>query len=203
MGTFLLNNRYAFMLFDSGADRSFVLTDFCSLINIAPTTLDYSYAVELADGRIAESSTILRGCILNLLDHPFNIYLIPVELGSFDVIIGMDWLSKYHAVIVCDEKVVRNPLRHRFQTPWSVFQDGSRIGVPQGPVPGSQAWARSHIGPPGGARPCLSQEAKCDGIVLRNGQVSTQDRPEICYQPTQSSKRRHAKDAFSTHYGAT
>ncbi|GJY08941.1 putative reverse transcriptase domain-containing protein [Tanacetum coccineum] len=109
MGTFLLNNRYAFMLFDSGADRSFVLTDFCSLINIAPTTLDYSYAVELADGRIAESSTILRGCTLNLLDHPFNIYLIPVELGSFDVIIGMDWLSKYHAVIVCDEKVVRIP----------------------------------------------------------------------------------------------
>ncbi|GJY16523.1 putative reverse transcriptase domain-containing protein [Tanacetum coccineum] len=32
-----------------------------------------------------------------------------VELGSFDVIIGMDWLAKYHAVIVCDEKVVRIP----------------------------------------------------------------------------------------------
>ncbi|GJY12986.1 putative reverse transcriptase domain-containing protein [Tanacetum coccineum] len=33
----------------------------------------------------------------------------PVELGSFDVIIGMDWLSLYHAVIVCDEKIVRIP----------------------------------------------------------------------------------------------
>ncbi|GJR24179.1 hypothetical protein Tco_0972706 [Tanacetum coccineum] len=33
----------------------------------------------------------------------------PVELGSFDVIIGMDWLAKYHALIVCDEKVVRIP----------------------------------------------------------------------------------------------
>nr|GEV81104.1 putative reverse transcriptase domain-containing protein [Tanacetum cinerariifolium] len=27
----------------------------------------------------------------------------------FDVIIGMDWLAKYHALIVCDEKVVRIP----------------------------------------------------------------------------------------------
>ncbi|GJR72678.1 putative reverse transcriptase domain-containing protein [Tanacetum coccineum] len=35
--------------------------------------------------------------------------LMPVELGSFDVIIGMDWLRKYHAVIVCDEKLVQVP----------------------------------------------------------------------------------------------
>ncbi|GJV64713.1 putative reverse transcriptase domain-containing protein [Tanacetum coccineum] len=41
--------------------------------------------------------------------HPFDIDLMPVELGSFDVIIGMDWLAKYHALIVCDEKVVRVP----------------------------------------------------------------------------------------------
>ncbi|GKE71771.1 putative reverse transcriptase domain-containing protein [Tanacetum coccineum] len=33
----------------------------------------------------------------------------PVEMGSFDVIIGMDWLSKYHAVIFCDKKIVRIP----------------------------------------------------------------------------------------------
>ncbi|GKB43684.1 putative reverse transcriptase domain-containing protein [Tanacetum coccineum] len=33
----------------------------------------------------------------------------PVELGSFDVIIGMDWLAKYHVVIICDEKIVRIP----------------------------------------------------------------------------------------------
>ncbi|GKC75159.1 putative reverse transcriptase domain-containing protein [Tanacetum coccineum] len=49
------------------------------------------------------------GCILNFLNHPFNIDLIPVELGSLDVIIGMDWLAKYQAVIVCAEKIVRIP----------------------------------------------------------------------------------------------
>ncbi|GJX09733.1 putative reverse transcriptase domain-containing protein [Tanacetum coccineum] len=47
-------------------------------------------------------NTLIRGCTLNFLNHPFNIDLMPVDIGSFDVIIGMDWLSKYHAVIVCD-----------------------------------------------------------------------------------------------------
>ncbi|GKA22828.1 putative reverse transcriptase domain-containing protein [Tanacetum coccineum] len=76
-GTFLLNNRYASILFDTGADRSFISTAFSSLIDIIPTTLDHGCDVELAD-----------------------------VLG---VIIGMDWLAKYHAVIVCDEKLVRIP----------------------------------------------------------------------------------------------
>ncbi|GKA45258.1 putative reverse transcriptase domain-containing protein [Tanacetum coccineum] len=78
-GMFLLNNRYASILFDTGADRSFVSTILSSLIDITPTTLDHYYDVELAD-----------------------------ELGSFDVIVGMDWLAKYHAVIDCAEKIVRH-----------------------------------------------------------------------------------------------
>nr|GFA58209.1 hypothetical protein [Tanacetum cinerariifolium] len=108
-GTFLLNNRYASVLFDTGADRSFVSTTFSTQINIAPCTLDHYDDVELADGRIIGLNTILRGCTLNLLNHPFNIDLMPVELGSFDAIIGMDWLAKYQAVIVCAEEIVRIP----------------------------------------------------------------------------------------------
>ncbi|GJS46744.1 putative reverse transcriptase domain-containing protein [Tanacetum coccineum] len=108
-GTFLLNNRYASILFDTGADRSFVSTAFSSQIDITPSTLDHYYDVELADGRIIGLNTILRGCTLNLLNHPFNINLMPVELGSFDAIIGMDWLAKYQAIIVCAEKIVRIP----------------------------------------------------------------------------------------------
>nr|GEW92289.1 putative reverse transcriptase domain-containing protein [Tanacetum cinerariifolium] len=106
-GTFLLNNRYASILFDTGADRSFISIAFSSLIDIVPTLLGNSYDVELADGKIVRVDTIIRGCTLNFLSHPFNIDLITVELGSFDVIIGMDWLRRCHAVIVCDEKLVR------------------------------------------------------------------------------------------------
>ncbi|GKC96292.1 putative reverse transcriptase domain-containing protein [Tanacetum coccineum] len=71
--------------------------------------MDHYYDVELADGIIIGLNTILRGCTLNILNHPFNIDLMPVELGSFDAIIGMDWLVKYQAIIVCAEKIVRIP----------------------------------------------------------------------------------------------
>ncbi|GJT30817.1 putative reverse transcriptase domain-containing protein [Tanacetum coccineum] len=106
-GTFLLNNRYASILFDTGLDRSFVSTTFSSLIDITPTTLNHYYDVELADRKIIWINTIIRGCTLNFLDYPFNINLMPVELGSFDVIVGMDWLAKYHVVNDYAEKIVR------------------------------------------------------------------------------------------------
>nr|GFA08836.1 reverse transcriptase domain-containing protein [Tanacetum cinerariifolium] len=109
MGMFLLNNRYASVLFDTGADKSLVSTTFSTQISITPSTLDHCYDVELADERIIGLNTILRGCTLNLLNYPFNINLMPVELGSFDAIIGMDWLAKYQAVIACTEKIVRIP----------------------------------------------------------------------------------------------
>ncbi|GKD78331.1 putative reverse transcriptase domain-containing protein, partial [Tanacetum coccineum] len=70
-GTFLLNNYYASMLFDLGADRSFMSSTFSALLDVVPSTLNTSYA--------------------------------------FCVIIGMDWLANYHAVIVCDEKIVCIP----------------------------------------------------------------------------------------------
>ncbi|GJY25584.1 putative reverse transcriptase domain-containing protein [Tanacetum coccineum] len=131
-GTFLLNNRYASILFDTGADRSFVSNAFSSLIDIIPTTLDHDYDVELADGRIIGVNTIIRGCTLNFLNHPFIIDLMPVEIGSFDVIIGMDWLSKYQAVIVCSEKIVRVPFGNEIlivRGNGSNNEHGSRLNI--------------------------------------------------------------------------
>ncbi|GKC26263.1 putative reverse transcriptase domain-containing protein [Tanacetum coccineum] len=124
-GTFLLNNRYAYILFDTGADRSFVSTAFSSQIDITPSTLDHYYDVELADGRIIGLNTILKGCTLNFLNHQFHINLMPVELGSFDAIIGMDWLARYQAVIMCAEKIVRIPWRNKTLI---IHGDGSTQG---------------------------------------------------------------------------
>ncbi|GJX35738.1 putative reverse transcriptase domain-containing protein, partial [Tanacetum coccineum] len=95
-GTFLLNNRYATILFDTSVDRSFVSNTFSALIDITPTTLESHYDVELADGKIIGVNTIIRGCTLSFMNHLFNINLMPVPLGSFDIIIGIDWLKKYH-----------------------------------------------------------------------------------------------------------
>ncbi|GJT40067.1 putative reverse transcriptase domain-containing protein [Tanacetum coccineum] len=108
-GTFLLNNRYASVLFDSGSDKSFVNTRFSSMLNIDPVKIGASYEVELADGRVVSMNTVLKGCTLNLVNHIFKIDLMPIELGTFDVIIGMDWLVKHDVVIVCGEKVVCIP----------------------------------------------------------------------------------------------
>ncbi|GJX64549.1 putative reverse transcriptase domain-containing protein [Tanacetum coccineum] len=88
-GTFFLNNRYASILFDIGADRSFVSTAFSSQIDITPTTLDHYYDVELANGRIIGLNTTIQGFTFNFLNRPFNIDLMPMELGSFDIIIGL------------------------------------------------------------------------------------------------------------------
>nr|GEY07008.1 reverse transcriptase domain-containing protein [Tanacetum cinerariifolium] len=89
--------------------KSFVSSTFSVLLDVAPSILDTGYATKLVDGRISETNIVLRGCRLGLLGHSFDIDLMPVELGSFDVIISMDWLAKYHALIICDEKVVRIP----------------------------------------------------------------------------------------------
>ncbi|GKE81865.1 hypothetical protein Tco_1551865, partial [Tanacetum coccineum] len=52
--------------------------------------IDVSYVVELADGRVAKTNAMLRGCTIGLLGHPFNIDLMHADLGSFDVIIDLE-----------------------------------------------------------------------------------------------------------------
>ncbi|GJW83721.1 putative reverse transcriptase domain-containing protein [Tanacetum coccineum] len=103
---FLLNQHLARVLFDSGSDKSFVYISLASMLNIPPITLDTTYDIEMANGNLVGTNTIIQGCALILLNQPFEIDLMPIKLGSFDVVFGMDWLSKYHARIICDEKVV-------------------------------------------------------------------------------------------------
>ncbi|GJW56738.1 putative reverse transcriptase domain-containing protein [Tanacetum coccineum] len=85
---FSLNDHFTTILFDSGVDFSFIFTDFVSLLNVKPSILRPIYVIEIAND------------------------LIPFGHGSFDVIMGMDWLSNHKAVIVCHEKVVRIPLEN-------------------------------------------------------------------------------------------
>ncbi|GJR37817.1 putative reverse transcriptase domain-containing protein [Tanacetum coccineum] len=112
-GTFLLNNRYFNMLFDSGSDKSFINASLIHLFDNEPERISASYEVELADGRIASTNTVLKGCTLNLVNHLFKIDLMPIELGAFDVIIGMDWLADNDAVIICGKKEVHIPIKNR------------------------------------------------------------------------------------------
>ncbi|GJZ24274.1 putative reverse transcriptase domain-containing protein [Tanacetum coccineum] len=109
-GMFLLNQHLARVLFNSGADKSFVSISLASMLNIPPITIDTFYDIEMADRNLVSTNTIILGCTLTLLNQSFEIDLMPIKLGSFDVVIGMDWLSKYHTKIICDEKVIHIPI---------------------------------------------------------------------------------------------
>ncbi|GKC89256.1 putative reverse transcriptase domain-containing protein [Tanacetum coccineum] len=109
-GTFTLNDHFATTLFDSGADYSFVSTTFIPLLDIEPSELGFSYEIEIASGQLVEIDKVIKGCKLEIEGHVFDINLIPFGSGSFDVIIGMNWLSDHKAEIICHEKVVRIPL---------------------------------------------------------------------------------------------
>ncbi|GJW64064.1 putative reverse transcriptase domain-containing protein [Tanacetum coccineum] len=109
-GTFTLNYHFAVTLFDYGANYSFVSATFLPLLGIEPSDLGFSYEIEIASGQLVEIDKVIRGCKLEIEGHVFDINLIPFGNGSFDVIIGMDWLSDHKAEIICHEKVVRIPL---------------------------------------------------------------------------------------------
>ncbi|KAJ0548653.1 putative nucleotidyltransferase, Ribonuclease H [Helianthus annuus] len=108
-GTFPVNQRYASVLFDTGADYSFVSLEFKNMLGLAASKLDISYSIELANGKLVEANEVVRGCVIELGEREFALDLLPVRLGSFDVVVGMDWLSGNKAEIVCHEKVVRIP----------------------------------------------------------------------------------------------
>ncbi|MFS8014882.1 putative transcription factor interactor and regulator CCHC(Zn) family [Helianthus anomalus] len=110
-GTFLINDVYARVLFDSGADKSFIDNKFCKLLNLPVKTLSVKYEVELADGTLETASTMLDGCVISFKNHSFPLSLFPLKLAGFDIVLGMDWLSHNQAQIICNKKqvVIKTP----------------------------------------------------------------------------------------------
>ncbi|GJW60801.1 putative reverse transcriptase domain-containing protein [Tanacetum coccineum] len=93
-----------------GADYSFVSTTFTPLLGIESSDLGFSYEIEIASGQLVEIDKVIRGCKLEIEGHTFDIDLISFGSKSFDVIVGMGWLSKHRAEIIFHEKVVKIPL---------------------------------------------------------------------------------------------
>ncbi|XP_035832659.1 uncharacterized protein LOC118481323 [Helianthus annuus] len=112
-----------------------VVTEFSQRLGLAPIPLEAKHVVELADGKTTEASHVLMGCKLDLVGQVFDIDLLPVNLGSFDIMVGMDWLSKHQAEILCKEKIVRIPLSSRE----SLSVQGHRSGVMVGIISAMQA----------------------------------------------------------------
>ncbi|KAF5766642.1 putative nucleotidyltransferase, Ribonuclease H [Helianthus annuus] len=129
MGKFLLDDFYVTVLFDSGADTSYMSLKVSQMLKRTPTLLNTKHVVELANGKSLEATHIVHGCNLILAGQTFSIDLIPIALGSFDIIIGLDWLSQQQAEILCKEKIVRIP--HSGKEPLEVQGDksGAVVGI--------------------------------------------------------------------------
>nr|GEV58394.1 putative reverse transcriptase domain-containing protein [Tanacetum cinerariifolium] len=112
-GTFYLSAHFATVLFDSDVDYSFISTNFLPLIDMKTSVISLGYEIKIANSLKVETNKIVRGCRLELEVHTFIIDLIPFGHGRFDVIVGMDWLSKLKAKIVCYEKIVQISLSNR------------------------------------------------------------------------------------------
>ncbi|XP_076911352.1 uncharacterized protein LOC143569276 [Bidens hawaiensis] len=105
-GAFLINDVYAKVLFDSGANQSFISKNFCQVLNQPLTKLKQVCIVETTDGNSTYIHEVLQGENIDLLDHKFKANLLPMNLVGFDVILGMDWLASNHDRILCNKNSV-------------------------------------------------------------------------------------------------
>ncbi|KAI3757372.1 hypothetical protein L6452_04909 [Arctium lappa] len=108
-GTFLINSVPARILFDTGASFSFVSKLFRQKIAMPTTSLEDALVVKIADGRQVLIREVLKQYALSIEGREFSIDLLPMSIGGFDVVVGMDWLSNNHAEIVCSKKLIRLP----------------------------------------------------------------------------------------------
>ncbi|GKB83287.1 reverse transcriptase domain-containing protein [Tanacetum coccineum] len=106
-GTILVNSIPARVLYDLGASVSFVSHEFRKNLSAPPNKLPFPLEVEIADSKVVVVSNVYRDVEIEIDDSIFRIELIPIMLGVFDIVIGMDWLDKYNANIICSQKLIR------------------------------------------------------------------------------------------------
>ncbi|GJR54475.1 putative nucleotidyltransferase, ribonuclease H [Tanacetum coccineum] len=106
-GTILVNSIPARVLYDSGASVSFVSFEFIKNLFTPPNKLPSLLEVEIGGNEIVVVSKVYRDVLKEIDDNVFKIDLIPIVLGAFDIVIGMDWLDRYTDNILCSQKLVR------------------------------------------------------------------------------------------------
>ena len=107
IGMILVFDRDAHILIDPGATHSFISMGFISNVNVESQPIDCSIVVSLPtrDSRLAES--VYKDSRVIIGSQEFMAYLILLDIHDFDVILGMDWLSRHHAIVDCYRKEFR------------------------------------------------------------------------------------------------
>ena len=105
-GNLFIDGIIASVLFDSGSTHSFVSPTFAMKLGQIPKKLSTKYSVSIPSGKVLESDTILKSCSVELKGRTMFADLVVLDIKSFEVILGMDWLSKNRATIDCRKKMV-------------------------------------------------------------------------------------------------
>jgi Retroviral aspartyl protease/RNase H-like domain found in reverse transcriptase/Reverse transcriptase (RNA-dependent DNA polymerase)/Integrase zinc binding domain/Retrotransposon gag protein/Zinc knuckle len=105
-GALLIDNCEAQTLLDTGSTHSFISPACARRLNVKPDKLDTTLIVETPLGGEVTTSIVYKGCKVHVGDRTLLADLILLDMHDFDVILGMDWLSVWHAEIDCHEKVV-------------------------------------------------------------------------------------------------
>ncbi|XP_071740302.1 uncharacterized protein [Rutidosis leptorrhynchoides] len=109
-GMFLINSVLARVLFDSGANRSFMSVTYCDKLNLHVEMISVPLRVEVADGKTVPVTTSVSGAIIDIDGGLFPITCLVMPIASFDVVLGMDWLSQNRGSIKCHKKIISFPL---------------------------------------------------------------------------------------------
>ncbi|KAL3744872.1 hypothetical protein ACJRO7_014045 [Eucalyptus globulus] len=100
----------AYALFDPGATHSFTSIDFAKKLDVLPELLKYELCIDTPTGDFLIADCVFKNCLLRIDDVPLLVDLVALDIRDFDVILGMDWLSKYHATADCySKKVIFRP----------------------------------------------------------------------------------------------
>ena len=106
-GIIPINTIDTYLLFDSGATCSFVPYEFAQCLSLPCEQLNYPLNVEVANKEIIYVKYVYMNFCVEIRGHKFLVDLILIQLGEFDIILGMDWLSNQEAMIDCHRKCVK------------------------------------------------------------------------------------------------
>jgi hypothetical protein len=112
-GTLLMNNFNVHVLFDPGATHSFIARRVVTKLRMRVEIVKKGFVIGTLMGNMVEKNIVYVDVGVSLSRYETQVDLIPLELHDFDIILGMNWLSKYKALIDCYAKTVT------FQTPES------------------------------------------------------------------------------------
>ncbi|XP_073267145.1 uncharacterized protein [Populus alba] len=122
-GTLLLNDFNVYVLFDLGATHSFIAKRIVTKLRKGVEIVEKGFIIGTPIGNMVETNIVYVDVRVSLFGYEIEVDLIPLELHDFDIILGMNWLSKYKALIDCYARTVT------FQTPKGerITFEGKRI----------------------------------------------------------------------------